>query len=437
MHHRHVDPATLDLGRTVRDLGPGVTRWPFLIGIGGLVVAVVLALVRAAVVGDGGSLERLMFAYLQNFFYFLTIMWGALFFVLVSHLTRAGWSVTVRRIAEVMAATIWPYFALMFLPILACVWLSPGLVYSWTDAEFVASHPVVEHKTPYLNATFFTIRAVIYFASWALLAGWFYRDSLRQDETGEAAISKRFEGRSAWGTLIVFLTVTFAAVDWVMSLAPEWYSTMFGVYVIAGSMLSFFAALWLIVAAMQSRGVLRDVVTVEHQHDIGKYIFGFIIFWGYITFCQFLLIWYGDIPEETHWFLDRQYGGWHWIGILIILAHFVIPFFGTMSRHVKRNRKAMLFWCVWIVAMHWFDVAYMILPEAQPALLPGYHSYSVDGTGETISAAASLLNLLMDLSMLVGVGGLTVSGFVRTAAGHALVPLKDPRLEESLAFHNV
>lgn len=433
MQHRHVDPASLDLGRTIRDLGPAVNRWPFLIGIGGLVVAIVLALVRTTV-ADGG-LNRFMFSYLQNYFFFLTIVWGALFFVMVTHLTRAGWSVTVRRIAEIMAATLWPYFALMFLPILACVWLAPGVVYLWTDSVFVASHPVVAHKTPYLNATFFTIRFVAYFLAWAYLANSFYRDSLRQDETGEADISKRFEGRGAWGTLVAFLTVTFASIDLVMSLSPEWFSTMFGVYVISGSMLAFFATLWIIVYAMQSRGVLKDAVTVEHQHDIGKYIFGFIIFWAYITFCQFLLIWYGDIPEETQWFLKRFNGGWQWIGVLMILGHFVIPFFGTMSRHVKRNRKAMLFWSIWIVVMHWFDVAYMVLPEGQPALFPGYESVGPDGV--TISAGVFLLNLLIDLAMFVGIGGLVAAAFVGTAAGHALVPLKDPRLEESLAFHNV
>lgn len=435
MQHRHVDPASLDLGQTVRDLGPAVNRWPFLVGIVGIVVAVVLALLRAAVVGDGGSIERLMYSYLQNYFFFITIVWGALFFVLVSYLTRAGWSVTVRRVAEVMAATLWPYFAMMLLPILACVWLAPGVIFPWTDAEYVASHPVVEHKTAYLNATFFTIRFAVYFLAWGFLSKSFYRASVQQDETGEPEISTRYEGRSAWGTLVTFLTVTFASIDLVMSLAPEWYSTMFGVYVIAGSMLSFFGALWVIVYAMQSRGVLKDAVTVEHHHDIGKYIFGFIIFWGYITFCQFLLIWYGDIPEETQWFLDRQSGGWQWIGIVLILGHFVIPFFGTMSRHSKRNRKTMLFWSVWIVAVHWFDVAYMVLPEVQPALLPGYQSFGPEGV--SISAAAFLLNLLIDLSMLVGIGGLVVAAFVGTAAGHALVPLKDPRLEESLAFHNV
>lgn len=416
MQHHHVDPASLDLGRTVRDLGPGVSRWPLLIGAGGLIAAVVAAVVRMFAFEGENSLERFMFSYLHNYLYFLSISLGALFFVLVHHLTRAGWSVVVRRVAEVMAANIWPTFAILFLPILACVWLAPGVVFPWTDSTFVASHPIVAHKTPYLNATFFTIRAVIYFAAWAFLGRSFLGGSVRQDETGEPMISKRFEGRSAWGVLVTFLTVTFASIDWGMSLDPEWFSTMFGVYFIAGCAISFFATLWVFIYFCQSRGVLVDAVTVEHQHDIGKYLFGFIVFWSYITFCQFLLIWYGDIPEETQWYLVRQNGGWQWIGLLLILGHFVIPFLGVMSRHVKRNRKALLFWSIWILVMHWFDIFYIVMPQA---------------------AHGSLPLSFIDLFMLVGIGGIVVAGLVRTAGAVSLVPLRDPRLVESLAFHNL
>lgn len=425
MHHHHVDPSSLDFSRTVADLGPAVNRWPLLIGVGGLATAVIAAIVRSFVMADENSLERFLFAYLHSYLYFLSISLGALFFVIVHHLTRAGWSVTVRRLAEILAANLWPTFALLFLPILAAVWLRSGLVFPWSDPDYVASHPVVYHKIGYFNVPwdrdvtfplFFTVRAVLYFAIWAFLGRSFLQRSLEQDRTGEPSISKRFEGRSAWAVLVTFITVTFASVDWAMSLSPEWFSTMFGVYYIAGCAVSFFATLWVLVYFLQSRGALVEAVTVEHQHDIGKYLHGFIIFWTYIAFCQFLLIWYADIPEETQWYLLRQNGGWQWIGLLLILCHFAIPFFGVMSRHIKRNRKALLFWSLWMLVFHWFDIYYIVMPEAAPGSLP--------------------LGVI-DIATLIGIGGIVVTGLVRTAAGHALVPIRDPRLAESLAFHNL
>jgi hypothetical protein len=433
MHHKHVDPASLDLSRTVRDIGPILTRWPLLIGAGGLVVAIVAALVRAALFHDENSLERFLFSYLHNYLYFLSLSLGALFFVIVHHLCRAGWSVTVRRIAEVMAANIWPTFAVLFLPILVCVWLRNGLVFPWSDPAYAQSNPVVHHKIGYFNVPwdrsatfplFFTVRAILYFTLWGFLGRSFLNRSVEQDATGDPMISKRFEGRSAWAVLVTFLTVTFAAVDWAMSLDPGWFSTMFGVYFIAGCAVSIFAALWVIVYFLQSRGALVDLATVEHQHDIGKYIFGFIIFWGYITFCQFLLIWYGDLPEETQWFLARQHGGWQWIGLFLIVGHFVIPFFGVMSRHTKRKRKALLFWCLWVLMAHWFDMYYIVMPQASnPAAVEG--------------SLGALPFGVIDIAMFLGIGGLAVAGAVRTAAGNALVPTRDPRLAESLAFHNI
>lgn len=421
MQHHHVDPSTLNLDRTIEDLGPAVKRLPLLVGIVGLVGAVVAAFVRSAMVEGEWALERFMFSYLHNYLFFFSLAVGALFFVLVHHLSRAGWSVTVRRLTEVMAAALFPGLALLFLPILACVWYASfaggeGLVFPWTDTAYLAENSVVAMKTAYLNPTFFTIRAVIYFAIWGFLAKSFLNGSVRQDTNGAPEISQRSEVRSAWGVLVTFLTVTFAAIDWAMSLAPMWFSTMFGVYFIAGAAVSMFAMLWVIIYFCQSRDVLVGAVTVEHQHDIGKYLHGFIIFWAYITFCQFLLIWYADIPEETHWFLKRQENGWQWIGILLIVGHFIIPFLGVMSRHVKRNRKALLFWSVWILVMHWFDLYYIVMPEGAPGALP-------------FGA--------IDVLAFLGIGGLTIASVVRAASGHALVPKRDPRLVESLAFHNV
>ena len=416
MKHRHVDPTTLNLGQTVADIGPAATRWPMIAATIGLLGAIVVAIARMFLIEGEDTLNRFMFSYMHNFLYFLSLAVGALFFVMMHHLARAGWSVTVRRLMEVMAATLCPTFAIMFLPILVCVWLQNGLLFAWTSPEFLAEHPLVADKTGYLNATFFTARAILYFAVWGYLSRSFLRDSIRQDEGGSPEISKRLEGRSAWGTLVTFLTVTFASFDWAMSLDPAWFSTMFGVYFIAGSLVSLFAVMWVIVYACQAAGVLTEAVTVEHQHDIGKYLFGFVIFWSYITFCQYLLYWYGDIPEETHWYWVRQHNGWGWIGISLILGHFAIPFLGLLSRSMKRNRNTLLFWSVWILVMHWIDLYFIIMPIVSPGALP-------------FGA--------IDVLMFVGLGGLATAGMVRAAGSHALVPTRDPRLVESLVFENV
>ncbi len=424
MQHHHVDPANLRLDRTVRELGPAADRWPLLVGVVGLVAAVVAAIVRSFRPElHESSVDRFFIAYLHNFLYFLTIVWGALFFVLVQHLTRAGWSVTVRRVAELVAASVW-VFALLFLPILVCVWLRAGIVFPWSDPAYVKGHLVVAEKIGYFNVPgspgntlplFFTLRAVFYFAVWFWLGNTFFRRSLDQDATGDPAIFGNREGLSAIGILLTFLTVTFASIDWAMSLDPEWFSTMFGVYTIAGSVLAFLAALWVFIHILQSRGLLLGAVTVEHQHDIGKLQFGFVIFWAYITFCQYLLIWYGDIPEETHWYWIRQQGGWPFVGVTLIVAQFIIPFFGLLSRHVKRNRTAMLFWSCWLLALHWVDLYYIVMPAA---------------------SAGSLPFAFIDLFCFLGIGGLWLAALTRTAVGHPLVPLGDPRLHEALAFHN-
>ena len=305
----------------------------------------------------------------------------------------------------------------LFLPILVSVWVQNGTLYRWTDADFVNSHELVKHKAVYLSPWFFTLRSFLYFAIWTFLARGFLARSVAQDATGDVETTLRYEGRSAWGLLVTFLSVSFASIDWAMSLDPEWFSTIFGVIFIFGGVIGIFATLPLSVFFLQSRGLMNGLVNAEHQHDLGKGLFMSVIFWTYTSFSQFLLYWYGDIPEETLWFKHRQEHGWQWIAIALIFLHFIVPFFGLMSKHVKRNRYAFAFWCIWMLAMHWVDLYFIIMPQVAATKLP--------------------FDPFLDLACFLGIGGLTIAGFVQTAGDVALVPAGDPRLKECLAFHNV
>ena len=418
--------------------------------------AVVLAVLGLAALGGGlvfarargDALGYFLHSYLLNYCYFLSISLGALFFVALQHATRAGWSVTVRRLAEVLAANM-PVLVLLFLPILVPMvlqipalrqWLFTRLVepagtdhwlyvwrealgnvrlYPWTDSQLVAGDDLLEHKAVYLNAGFFVARCVLYFAVWWLLARFFHGRSVEQDSCGDAELTRRMERLSPVALLLFAATITFASFDWLMSLDPHWFSTIYGVYYFSGAAVGFLAAVILAAMLLQATGRLNSFVTVEHYHDLGKLLFGFVVFWGYIAFSQYLLVWYANIPEETTWYQDRlgpQSGSWKWVSVLLLFGHLLIPFFGLLSREVKRRKLLLGFWAVWLLVAHWIDLYWLVMPGlGHEGLPPG----------------------LIDAACLVGIGSVYLAGVLRTAGKASLVPLGDPRLKESLAFRNV
>jgi hypothetical protein len=212
------------------------------------------------------------------------------------------------------------------------------------------------------------------------------------------------------------VTVCFAAFDWLMSLDPHWYSTIFGVYFFSGCAVGVTALLVVLVSLAQRRGGLDRAVTVEHYHDLGKLLFTFVFFWGYIAFSQYMLIWYANIPEETRWLVVRESHGWQWVGVLLLFGHLLVPFLGLLSRHVRRSRAALTGWAVFLLVMHWVDLYWLVMPTFQEEYLPFG---------------------LADVLCLIGLGSLYLAAVVHVAADHSLVPLRDPRLDESLVFHNV
>jgi hypothetical protein len=334
---------------------------------------------------------------------------------MVQHLVRSGWSAAVRRIAELYAATI-PFWAIFFLPILITLIGGSDALYSWNTTAEAQENPVVLMKLGYLNSSFFSIRTLVYFGVFIVAARLFFGMSRKQDETGDTEITLKLQ-RWAGPFIILFsLSLNFAAFDWMMSTDPAWFSTIYGVYIFAASMLSFFATMILTCYSLQRRGRMEKIVSIEHYHDMAKFQFGFIVFWAYIAFSQFMLYWYGNIPEETIWYLHRMQHGWQYLGLILIALHFVVPFLGTVSRHVRRKPALMAFWASFILFVHWLDMTFLIMPNV------GHPT-----------ASLILAHALCWLGMVL----VFLSLFLWRVGETPVVALKDPWLPDSLAYQNL
>ncbi|MEM9553597.1 MAG: quinol:cytochrome C oxidoreductase [Acidobacteriota bacterium] len=404
MSHDRSIPSLTDDHTTLDELGPRVLRIAGAVGLLGLTVAAVLGQAR----GDGW--QAFGWSYLLSFVFFLSLSLGALFFVAIGHVTGAVWNVVSRRLAEVTAANLVTLAALA-VPML----LLAHRVMPWAAGTSHAPAELLAAKEPYLNLGFFYARWVLYFAVWCGYALWFWKRSVEQDSSGDPALSVRMSRKSGLCLLLYALTVNFAAYDLLMALEPSWFSTIFGPYVFAGSFVSFMAFLTLATFWLQRRGRLRHAIHVEHLHDYGKLMFAFVFFWAYLGFSQYMLIWYANIPEETAWFLTRQTNGWGWIGLVLVFGHFLLPFAGLLSQAAKRRRASLFFWATWILAMHWTDLYWIVMPNWRTA-------------GPAIE--------WLDVLTFVGVGGLYLAGIAHLASRQALVPMRDPRIDDSLAFEN-
>ena len=315
--------------------------------------------------------ERFWPSYLVAAIFCASISIGGLFFVLLHHLIGTKWSEgSVRWLAERIAA-VSPWNAITFLPVVLTVVLGSHVIYHWNDPEVVAGDPVLAAKAPYLNASFFTLRALAYFVVWCGLSLYYLRLGRDYDRTADTKIRDRMSRFSGPGMILFSVTVCFAGFDWLMSLEPHWFSSIFGVYFFSGAVVGFVAVLILVTFTLERSGVIRRL-DGSRVHDLGKWLFGFTFFWAYIAFSQYLLIWYANIPEETSWFASRQYGGWQWVSVTLVLGHFAFPFFGLMSRAAKRSRRNLTFWCLVLLAMHWIDLYWIVLPTffSRPTFSP-------------------------------------------------------------------
>jgi len=354
--------------------------------------------------------KQFFFSWLVSFLFCLSLALGALFFVLIQYATQGGWGIVLRRIGEATFAGI-PAMAALFLPLL------PGLphLYEWSVPGAAEHDALLRWKAPYLNVPFFLGRAALYFGCWSAIGVLYYRLSRQQDSTGDVRIAARLRRLAGPSLIVLAVTQTFASFDWIMWLTPHWYSTIFGVYFFAGAFVGFIALLSVVSVAMRRAGLLDAVISAEHLHDVGKFLFAFTAFWAYIAFSQFFLIWYANLPEETVWYKARLEGSWQSVSLLLMVGHFVAPFFYLMGRAVKRRGATLAAGGLWLLAMHYLDLYWQVMPTLHPG-------------GVRPSA--------LDLAALLAVGGCFagVAGWLMRR--QALVPLRDPRLAESLAFEN-
>ncbi len=385
-------------------------------GLGAIGLAAAVAL--GSMEGDG--FRRFSLSYLTAFMWVLALGLGALFWVILQNLVNAHWSIVLRRVGELLASQA-PLLAVLALPIVVPVFMGHSSIYVWSDAHAVEANHALHKKAAYLNSSFFLVRFIVYFGFWTLIARYYLNSSLAQDSSkdGSGIMAKM---RAVAGPAMIFwaLTMTFCSIDLLMALDPLWFSTIFGVYYLASCVLGINSFLALTAMWLHKRGILLKSVTTEHFHDLGKMMFAFTVFWAYIGFSQFMLIWYANIPEETGWFKERFVGGWcgGWgmLSATLLFGHFVIPFFGLLSRHIKRRRPTLAFWAVWQLLMIYLDMYWLVMPNTH---------------------AESPPFALIDVACLVGVLGVFIAGAAMRAKTLNLMPTNDPRLPKSLAFENL
>jgi len=339
---------------SVEQLVPHIDRWRQRALIAGGVGAL------ACLAGLAMAREQFFRAYLMGFVFVLGVALGCLAFLMLHHMVGGGWGFVVQRLLEAGTRTF-PLLAALFLP------LALGLptLYEWSHAEVMNADAVLKGKSLYLNAPFFYGRAVFYFAVWMILAYFLNQWSAKLDETKDNQLIRRMQYVSGIGLLLYGLTVTFAAVDWVMSLEPHWFSTMYGLLFIVGQGVTVLAFLVIVLGYLEPWEPYSGVLRPQHFHDYGNLLLAFVMLWGYTAFSQFLIIWSGNLPEENVWYVHRMGNGWqYWAGFLLVF-HWAVPFVLLLSRKTKRHARTLALVALGLILMRLADLYWLIAPAFQ------------------------------------------------------------------------
>lgn len=365
--------------------------------------------IAAGLLGFMTNRDQFFQSWLIGFLFCLGLTLGSLGLLMLQHLSGGQWGLVGRRVFEAASRTL-PLVALIFVPLLFAL---PTL-FLWARPEAVAGDAILQQKAPYLNVQFFIVRAVIYFLFWMACAWLLTKWSAAQDrgeESLDAAGMVRFRTLSAPGLLFLVLTITFAVTDWVMSLDPHWYSTIFGLMFVAGFGLSAFALTIAVLASIGPVGALAGRLTPRHFHDLGKLLLAFTMLWAYLNFSQFLIIWSGNLPEEIPWYVERMRGGWGVIAMSLVVGHFALPFLLLLSEDLKKSK-----WlprvAIFILVMRLVDTIFLVGPTFAHEGFPIHW---------------------MDVVIPAGLVGIWLFLFARHLRSLPLMPVNDPYMKEAFA----
>jgi hypothetical protein len=363
--------------------------------------AAALALCFAGALFDPQQFFR---SYLVVYIFWIGIPLGCLAILMLHHLVGGRWGFVIQRPLESAVRTFFPMAAL-FLPLVF------GLreLYPWSSPAAVASDPILQQKSAYLNPAFFVARTAVYFAVWIVLGHFLNKWSVEQDRTGDASLTRRLQSLSAPGLVLYGLTVTFSAIDWTMSLEPHWYSTIYGMIFMVSHALAALSLIIVVAGFLAEEKPLSEVAVPDRFHDLGNLLLAFVMFWAYLNFSQFLLVWSENLREEIPWYLNRTRGGWQAVAVLLILFQFALPFLLLLSRLAKRRAGFLSAIALVILFMHWVDLIWFVAPAFHPQ---------------------SFYLHWMDFAALAGVGGVWIAAFLFYLKENSLLPLRDPRFAE-------
>jgi len=346
--------------------------------------------------------EQLLRSYLYAYLYWTGMALGCLAILLLHHVVGGKWGMLIRRFCEAGARTL-PIMGVLLIPVL----LGMGTLYVWTRPE--AAHDAnIQRKAAYLNIPFFIGRAVFYFAVWYLYSSLLSKWSAEQDRTGDERLIGKMRSLSSPGLVVFTLTTTFAFIDWIMSLEPHWFSTIYGAMFMVGETLEAFAFVIALMILLSRLEPLREYVTPQHVHDLGNMMFAFMVLWAYLSFSQFLIIWAGNLPEEIPWYVSRLRGGWGWVALTLVAFHFAVPFLLLLMRGIKRREDRLFRVCLLMIAVRLIDVYWITVPAFY-----GQH----------------LRIHWMDFVTPVAIGGIWLSAFFWQLKARPLLPINDPRLQ--------
>jgi hypothetical protein len=385
-------------------------------GVG--LVGVIVWIIGAVVSGQGK--ETFFHSYLVAYIFWVSVALGCLGLLLIQYLGGASWGLLIRRQLEAGSHTLWLMF-ILFLP-LATIGL--GSIYGWMNPDRYSGEELklIQHRSQWYSQTAFIIRGVVYFAIWIGLTTYLRNWSKKQDETRDANAVQKSQNLSGPGFVLYGLMLTFAAIDWVMSLDPVWYSTIFGLVMLIGSGVVALSLVISIGVYLSGHEPMSRVYQPKHFHDLGKLLLAAVMVWAYFSFSQLLIIWSGNLPEEIPWYLERFSGQWRWIGVALILLNFALPFMLLLSRDLKHNRRRLMAVAWLLIAMRFVDLLWLIATEFESAHAEAERHYGL--------SVASYINYI---AAVVGVGGIWFGWFFYQLRQRALVPQNDPQLPEVLA----